>query len=268
MSERNVSIVIPTYKRLYTIKETIDSYLDQEYVKEIIYVDDGGTDGLSEFISEYKQNEDTKGIDIIYVCHENNKGAAAARNTGVNHSSGYYVLFGEDDAYLGTSYVKCLRSMLENSQYEDDIVSGQIIMLKEKETTEEALQKYLESETSIDDVFEPSTMTLRLGLKLKKGMVSVPFTHALFMTKRSKLSSIKFDEYYFPGNGYREETDLQMNSYCQGHNAYIIDQVQCFHMARSAVKVGGQRKKRLVQYLYCIKYNYHFYEKYFSKFYL
>jgi glycosyltransferase involved in cell wall biosynthesis len=89
-----VSVIIPTYNRAHLIGRAIQSVLDQTYPDfEIIVVDDASTDNTKEVISEF-QNGDER---IRYIRLDNNKGGAAARNTGINAAQGVYIAFQDSD---------------------------------------------------------------------------------------------------------------------------------------------------------------------------
>ena len=84
------SVIIPTFNRLAFLKEAIDSVLQQTYRDfELIVVDDGSTDGTEAYLR-------TLGDVLQFVCQEN-KGPAAARNCGIDRSSGDYITFLDSD---------------------------------------------------------------------------------------------------------------------------------------------------------------------------
>lgn len=86
---RPVSVIIPTYYRDESLKTTIESVLAQSYSPvEVIVVDDSGEAYARDIVDEYP---------VEYVAHDENKSANAARNTGVEHSTGAYVQFLDDD---------------------------------------------------------------------------------------------------------------------------------------------------------------------------
>jgi cellulose synthase/poly-beta-1,6-N-acetylglucosamine synthase-like glycosyltransferase len=84
------SVIIPTYNRVDRIGYCLDALRQQDCKSpfEIIVVDDGSTDGTSDFLREFP------GIRVI---SQANAGPAAARNRGVKASSGDVVLFTDDD---------------------------------------------------------------------------------------------------------------------------------------------------------------------------
>jgi len=82
-----LSIIIPCYNCENTLRETIDScyvqgFHDNEF--ELILVNDGSTDNTQKVMeSAAKQREN-----ITLISHAVNRGGGAARNTGINASSG------------------------------------------------------------------------------------------------------------------------------------------------------------------------------------
>ncbi|MEJ5330084.1 MAG: glycosyltransferase family 2 protein [Desulfobaccales bacterium] len=87
-----VSIIIPTYNRSHTILRSVNSVLHQTYRNfEIIIVDDGSTDNTEKLIMNLNSTQ------IKYIKHSINKGAAAARNTGVIAAKGEYIAFQDSD---------------------------------------------------------------------------------------------------------------------------------------------------------------------------
>lgn len=87
------SVIVPLYNAESTIKACIDSVLNQTYKDfELIIVDDGSTDKGGEICDAYALENDK-----IKVIHKQNGGAGKARNTGIEASSGDYVLFLDAD---------------------------------------------------------------------------------------------------------------------------------------------------------------------------
>jgi len=93
-----VSVIIPTYEGAETLPRAIESVLDQTFADlELLVVDDGSTDDTREVVLDYVAADDR----VAYVPHEVNRGASAARNTGIEHASGEFVAFlDSDDEWL------------------------------------------------------------------------------------------------------------------------------------------------------------------------
>ena len=87
-----ISVVIPCYNHGPYLKQAIESVLNQTYQNsEIIVVDDGSTDNTADICKSYPK--------IKYV-HTNRLGLSGARNTGVRHSNGSFLVFLDADDYL------------------------------------------------------------------------------------------------------------------------------------------------------------------------
>lgn len=103
-----ISFVIPVYNVEKYILKCIESIIHQNYHNyEIILVDDGSKDNSGKMCDEL-----AKKYNCIFVFHQKNGGLSAARNTGIKHASGDYILFVDSDDYIGEGsllqIVKCL----------------------------------------------------------------------------------------------------------------------------------------------------------------
>ncbi len=86
-----ISVIIPTYNRKNFLKIAVESVLNQTYKNfELIIVDDGSTDDTENLIKSYNDER------IIYW-YQKNRGASAARNTGISIANGYYIAFLDSD---------------------------------------------------------------------------------------------------------------------------------------------------------------------------
>jgi len=93
-TEPLVSVIIPTYNRAKLLPRAIKSVLGQTYKNiELVIVDDCSTDDTRAVIKNFSQNDKR----IKYLFHKKNKGAAAARNTGIKASGGKYIAFQDSD---------------------------------------------------------------------------------------------------------------------------------------------------------------------------
>jgi glycosyltransferase involved in cell wall biosynthesis len=95
MPAPRVSVVIPLYNRAHMIERALRSVQQQSFGDlEIIVVDDASRDGGAETIA----GRDPR-LRILH--HQANRGAAAARNTGIGAARGHYVAFlDSDDEWL------------------------------------------------------------------------------------------------------------------------------------------------------------------------
>lgn len=87
-----VSIIIPTYNRSHLLLRSVQSILNQTYKEfEIIIVDDGSIDNTEEVIKTIRDPR------IKYIKNLENKGACAARNTGIKAAKYEYIAFQDSD---------------------------------------------------------------------------------------------------------------------------------------------------------------------------
>lgn len=108
-----VSVVIPTYNDADVLPRALSSVLEQSYTKtEIIVVDDCSPDNTSKVIQSFDDER------ISYIRHSKNMGGSAARNTGIQASSGEFIGFlDSDDRWLGS---KLSSQLMELEQKSDE----------------------------------------------------------------------------------------------------------------------------------------------------
>jgi glycosyltransferase involved in cell wall biosynthesis len=87
-----VSVVVPIFNSERTLTRAIDSVLAQTLSDwEIILVDDGSTDGTADLIAQTKLDR------VTHIRHPQNRGAAAARNSGIAAARGRWIAFLDSD---------------------------------------------------------------------------------------------------------------------------------------------------------------------------
>ena len=91
-----VSVIIPVYNAESTLRECLESVLQQGTRLEVLCVDDGSTDGSLALLREYEARDDR-----IRVYTQKNQYAGVARNRGIAHARGAYLAFLDaDDVFL------------------------------------------------------------------------------------------------------------------------------------------------------------------------
>ena len=107
-----VSVIIPIYNVRSFIERGLNNVLSQTYQDiEILLSDDGSTDGSYEECKEWAL-KDTR----ICVLHQENKGAGAARNHGINKAKGEFIYFFDIDDQIRPDLMEyCVKTMNEKS---------------------------------------------------------------------------------------------------------------------------------------------------------
>ncbi|MGE5458632.1 MAG: glycosyltransferase, partial [Methanococcaceae archaeon] len=107
--EHLVSIIVPTFNRPEFLRESIGSILSQTYKNlEIVVVNDAGSD-VQDLINEFKDKR------IRYIKHEQNKGLAASRNTGIINANGKYIAYLDDDDVYYPDHIEALVECLKKN---------------------------------------------------------------------------------------------------------------------------------------------------------
>jgi len=202
LMDATVSIIIPSYNRAHILPLTIPSYF-QEYVCEIIIVDDNSSDNTEEVVREIQKN-----IPIVKYYKSTKKILqTGAKNKGIEIAKGDYCYFGDDDSILKPGSIASLLKVCQENP--KSLVGARHIYL----TQEDSIQEKLEDK----DVYEFMDLTDYIDRKHIKvdtykkydRVLEVPFVQSCFMLLTEITKKQKFYEGYV-GTCNREETDYQM----------------------------------------------------------
>ncbi|MEE1342743.1 MAG: glycosyltransferase family 2 protein [Lachnospiraceae bacterium] len=112
-----ISVIVPAFNVERYIEKTLESLVKQTLEEiEIIVVDDGSTDGTQEILMRYQQAYSDK----LRIFTIENEGVSHARNVGVRHAKGEYVMFVDSDDYIAPNMCELLFE--QASKYRDDLV--------------------------------------------------------------------------------------------------------------------------------------------------
>ena len=99
-----VSVIVPVYQAQAHLRLCLDSLLAQTFQDlEILCVDDGSTDQSPKILSEFARQDSR-----VKVLRQENAGAGAARNAGLQAATGDYVLFLDADDFFEPALVQTL----------------------------------------------------------------------------------------------------------------------------------------------------------------
>ena len=127
-----VSVIIPVYNAAEFLKDGLNSLLKQTLREiEIICVDDGSTDGSLVILKEFEKADAR-----IRVIHQENQGAGAARNNGMDVARGKYLAFLDADDFFEKNMLKA--HMTERKKQRQKYVC---LMQTSMINTEEVIQK-------------------------------------------------------------------------------------------------------------------------------
>lgn len=106
-----ISIIIPVYKAENYLRQCLDSILQQTYTDwEALLIDDGSPDNSGSICDEYAEKDAR-----FKVFHIPNGGVSNARNVGLDHAQGEYVMFIDSDDWIDNNTIEtCLGQIKAN----------------------------------------------------------------------------------------------------------------------------------------------------------
>jgi glycosyltransferase involved in cell wall biosynthesis len=167
----SISVIIPVYNGERYLQEAIQSVLDQTYpVHEIIVIDDGSTDRSVEIAQQFSQ---------VTLLTQANRGAAAARNLGLQSAHGELIAFLDaDDRWLPEKLAIQTNALIENPQV--DIVFTHVQQFISPELAPEIQATLHCPAAPIAGVF-PTTTLIRHAVWQRVGNFSEQFQVAEFI---------------------------------------------------------------------------------------
>ena len=120
-----LTIIIPVYNEINTIKVLLQKVIDSEVEKQIIVVDDFSIDGTRELLIENFKNK----IDKL-ILHEKNSGKGSAIISAKNYINGDFVIIQDADLEYDPSQYHMFLKELDNKKI--DALYGSRVLKKDK----------------------------------------------------------------------------------------------------------------------------------------
>ena len=151
-----ITVIIPVFNEMKTIKEIINLVLDQKkFLLEIIVVDDCSVDGSRNILEKFNKYENIK---IIF--HEKNKGKGAAIKSAVKYVTGEIVIIQDADLEYDPKDFEKLVAPIING--ETNVVYGSRVLgrVKKKYTIKEKFRIFANFLlTMISNIFNSNKLT-------------------------------------------------------------------------------------------------------------
>ena len=177
-TELTVSIIVPVFNVDNYIEEGLHSLANQDFSRayEVILVDDASTDASLEVCRRFATEHPEK---FVLIESKKNAGVSAARNRGLDHARGKYLMFVDPDDVLPPTALADLFVAAE--QYHADIVKGNLTLFNEKSQRpapdQVSATRLVSNEDVLTTLFEHSFVRGHIGGK---------------MFRRDKLGDIRF----------------------------------------------------------------------------
>ena len=128
-----ISVIIPVYNVERYLAQCLDSVINQTYSNlEIICVNDGTRDSSREILEQYAQTDKR-----VVVIDQENRGLSGARNTGLKHVHGKYIMFVDSDDWIELD--TCEKTVKAAEKYDVDLVMWSYV----REFEHESKEKYM-----------------------------------------------------------------------------------------------------------------------------
>ncbi len=110
-NQTSISVIMPVYNAETYLRQALDTVLSQSLQDfELLCINDGSTDRSPEILAEYAA-KDTR----IHVLNQENQGPGPARNTGIAHASGRYMIFLDADDFFEKDLLKTMYARSEET---------------------------------------------------------------------------------------------------------------------------------------------------------
>lgn len=183
MESVDISIIVPVYNALASLRICIDSILLQSYTSfELILINDGSQDGSASICDEYALKDSR-----VRVYHQPNSGVSVARNKGLDYARGTYVTFVDADDFIDIDFLKNLFV----GEKVDLIIGGYV---------NRVIGKGIESVCSLNDqiCLEHYSVGLFLESNLDTLFLRTPWGK-LFRRDLIECAGIRFNTHFFFG---------------------------------------------------------------------
>ena len=239
-STPSITLLIPVYNRARALQATFPSDIQSAQVAKIVLVDDGSDDDTPQVMAQIKA---ASPIPVQVVRHETRQGQQRSRASAIAQAETDWVLFGEDDVYLGPLYINTL--LREAQQLRAEVIAGRLIDLRvPADFTPELLADTvpLQPNRTSRDIFDLERFGADYTARPAQP-VEAPYVHSIALIKRELFHKVSFDPHY-GGNAVREETDFYLSAATQGYRIYFSPSVVAYHLRGPIAGSGGQRLPR------------------------
>lgn len=237
-----VSIVVPVYNSVEYLNDSVNSLLNQTYKNiQILLVDDGSTDGSSELCDELSKIDER-----ICVIHKNNGGICSARNVGLDHVSGEYLMFCDNDDLYEKTTVEESVSYLEStgSDFVKFRVNYKTINNFGKEIFNQ-IQGYTESK-----VYDTHHNFIDNYIKIRDSKALTYIWNGIYKTSLIKDNSLRFDPNYVFGG---EDFDFNYRCLRSALKVAFLDRPLYVHFKRGNHSTAAKYDRNQISSVYLNK---------------
>ena len=230
-----ISIIVPVYNVEQYLDRCLESLVCQTFSNiEIILIDDGSTDGSGSICDRYSEKDRR-----IKAIHQNNKGLSGARNEGLAHIKGKYVMFVDSDDYVDKDFCRIPYEIAED-------YSADLVLFHDQIVSENDINVINKFETKKGVIGKQDT----IDLMLKTVNVSVCVWNKLY-------KSDLFSNVLFPEDTIFEDNGVTYKSILKANKIYYTDYVLYHYCLRkdSLSQKSDQKSRNDYIDMYYIMFN-------------
>ena len=173
-----ITLVVPIYNMEQYLPRCMTALLQQtcrDY--EILLIDDGSTDSSGVLCDRYAAEYPG----LVRVIHKENGGLSSARNAGIDHASGAFIVFPDPDDWTEPHYVESF--LKHQRQHQADLV---------------CLGHYVDTDTRSTPGKADAEPVVMNGREARRGLLLPPRMQGFSWNKLYRLSIIREYGLYFP----------------------------------------------------------------------
>lgn len=146
-----ISIIVPVYKAESYLHHCVESLLAQTFTDfEVLLIDDGSPDRSGEICDEYAYKDSR-----IRVIHKSNGGVSSARQCGLDHAQGEYVIHADPDDWVESEMLEELyRIAKEGDADADMVICDYYVNFGQKQSYKKQEPSALDSEAIQRELFQ------------------------------------------------------------------------------------------------------------------
>ncbi|TPF78582.1 hypothetical protein BW12_02985 [Bifidobacterium sp. UTCIF-3] len=194
---------------------------------EIILIDDGSIDGSSDICDSWSRRDSR-----IITLHQNNQGVSAARNVGIETSTGQFIVFIDSDDRMSENLVEqCMKTI--NS------TGHQIVMYKHIRTTEDGTP-ITAAPSNMFPVIAGGTRSISgieaARLILQGKLFSMPF---FFLAERQLY--MRYNIRFPVGRAVMEDPVTVYKVFCKADTIDVLPEILYYYRERPTSAVSNSR---------------------------
>ena len=205
-----VTIIVPVYNAEKCLEKCLNSLLEQTYRNiEIVLINDGSTDNSLNICNSFRRK-----CDFIKVINKKNEGVSIARNIGIEHSNGDYIIFVDSDDYVDKYLVEKMLKIFIEKNIDWTICGYKKVFFNKGKITKEKIINYEEK------FFETKDDTIKYLYPLYNSKGFNALWNKMYKTEIIQKKKIKFN----PNINMGEDYIFNLNYLTAVNRLYIMNE--------------------------------------------